>query len=144
MERKWRKIPMIYNPWDKEEDEVDEYYRRAFENQPRVGLLTPRVPPKPPPPPPEPIPKVKDPVGPLRIRVVEDSTGKPIPNVKISFWHDHYPPIYTNNEGIAEEPYAPGKTYIVECPQFRLTEIFFVAGNGIHFNAMRPIGKSGV
>jgi hypothetical protein len=64
--------------------------------------------------------------------VVEDSTGKPIPNVKISFWHDHYPPIYTNNEGIAEEPYAPGKTYIVECPpdKFTLTEILDFVGEG--------------
>ncbi len=121
-----------YNPWDKEEDEADEYYRRAFENQPRVGLLTPRVPPKSPPPPPEPIPKVKDPVGPLRIRVVEDSTGKPIPNVKISFWNDDLPPLYTNDDGIAENLYAPGKTYIVECPpdKFTLTEISDFVGEG--------------
>ncbi len=121
-----------YNPWDKEEDEVDEYYRRAFGNQPRVGLLTPRVPPKPPPPPPEPIPKVKDPIGPLRIRVVEDSTGKPIPNVKISFWNDDLPPLYTNDDGIAENSYAPGKTYIVECPpdKFMLTEVLDFVGEG--------------
>jgi hypothetical protein len=106
---------MAKDPKDQEQEEIDEYHRRAFENQPRVGLLTPREPPKPVPPP-EPPPKIEDPFGPVRIRVVEDATGKPISNVKISFWGNALPPIYTNAEGIAEAANAEGRTYIAECP----------------------------
>lgn len=123
---------MAKDPKDQEQEEIDEYYRRAFENQPRVGLLTPREPPKPPPPPPEPPPKIQDPFGPVRIRVVEDATGKPIPNVKISFWGDALPPIYTNAEGVAEAANVEGRTYIAECPleDKPLSQILDYVGEG--------------
>jgi hypothetical protein len=67
---------------------------------PMVGLFLPVKPKETKPEPP--VRKVEDPYGPIRIRVVEDSTGKPIPNVKISFFGDDPSPIYTNSEGIAE------------------------------------------
>ncbi len=83
------------------------------EYMPMVGIFLPVKPKEPEPEPP--VGKVEDPYGPIRIRVVEDSTGKPVPNVKISFFLDDLPPIYTNAEGIAEASNVLGRTYVAEC-----------------------------
>ncbi len=80
---------------------------------PMVGIFLPVKPKEPEPEPP--IRKVEDPYGRIRIRVVEDSTGKPIPSVKISFFLDDLPSIYTNGEGIAETANVLGRTYVAEC-----------------------------
>jgi hypothetical protein len=80
---------------------------------PMVGIFLPVKPKEPKPEPP--VRKVEDPYGPIRIRVVEDSTGKPIPNVKISFFLDGLPSIYTNAKGIAETANVLGRTYVAEC-----------------------------
>lgn len=95
----------------------DLYGRRDWNDPdytPMVGLLQPVKPKEPKPEPP--VRKVEDPYGPIRIRVVEDSTGKPIPSVKISFFGGDPSPIYTNSEGIAEASNVLGRTYVAQCP----------------------------
>jgi hypothetical protein len=84
------------------------------EYMPMVGIFLPVKPKEPKHEPP--VRKVEDPYGPIRIRVVEDSTGRPIPNVKISFFLNDLPAIYTNAEGIAETANVLGRTYVVQCP----------------------------
>jgi hypothetical protein len=119
---------------EREEKENEEYFRWALEQrgQVRIGLLTPPAKPKPPAPPIEPR-KVEDPFGPIRIRVVDDATGKPISGVKISFWGDSLPSIITNNNGLAEKPNTPGRLYIAECPawnKIRLDQALEFVGEG--------------
>jgi hypothetical protein len=95
----------------------DLYGRRDWNDPdytPMVGLFLPVKPKETKPEPP--VRKVEDPYGPIRIRVVEDSTGKPIPNVKISFFGDDPSPIYTSSEGIAEASNVLGRFYVAQCP----------------------------